>query len=215
MTSRRIGSDERRPARRRNPRGEGGRLRDDLLDAAGELIAEAGRVDAASIRAVARRAGVSAPSVYLHFADRDELVQAVLKQRFNDLHDAITEALESSAPEATAAEFLFAGCAAYVAYGLDHPGPYRVLFDSPAEPFTPDASAAADAALGLLIDGVAACQAAGSDIPGTPLEVATMVWCALHGIVMLRVANPLFAWPPVDDALRVMLERLVGLPAEG
>ena len=41
------------------------------IDAASELIAESGTVDAVSLRAVARRAGVSAPSVYLHFDDRD------------------------------------------------------------------------------------------------------------------------------------------------
>lgn len=211
MTSRRISSGG-RPARRRNPRGEGGRLREDLLEAAGELIAETGTVDAASVRAVARRAGVSAPSVYLHFADRDELVQAVLEQRFTDLHDAVAGPLGSLGPEATSTDYLFTGCAAYVAYGLDHPGHYRVLFDSPAEPFSPETTAAADAALGLLIDGVAASAEAGADIPGTPVEAATLVWCALHGMVMLRIASPGYAWPPVDQALTIMLQRLLGLP---
>ena len=47
--------------RPRNRRGEGARLRAEIVDAATALIDESGG-DALTLRAVARRAGISAPS---------------------------------------------------------------------------------------------------------------------------------------------------------
>ncbi|MGB3737621.1 MAG: helix-turn-helix domain-containing protein, partial [Ilumatobacter sp.] len=52
--------------RQRNPRGEGDQLRTDLLEAGADLIAEHGSVDGISLRAVARRTGVSPTAVYRH-----------------------------------------------------------------------------------------------------------------------------------------------------
>ena len=55
--------------RRRARRGEGERLREEILVAARELLAETNDADAVSVRAVAERVGVSTPSIYLHYAD--------------------------------------------------------------------------------------------------------------------------------------------------
>ena len=67
--------------RRRNARGEGERLRQELIRAASQLLESLPGEESLSLRAVARQAGVSAPSVYLHFADKGELVGAVLATR--------------------------------------------------------------------------------------------------------------------------------------
>ena len=56
--------------RRRNQRGQGARLREELIEAASDLLADQGNPDQVSIRAVATAAGVTPPSIYLHFADR-------------------------------------------------------------------------------------------------------------------------------------------------
>ena len=55
--------------RARNRRGEGARLRDDIVAAAVALLDETGDQAAVSLRAVARRVGIAAPSIYRHFAD--------------------------------------------------------------------------------------------------------------------------------------------------
>ena len=65
--------------RERNPRGQGERLRVDLIDAAVDLIAETGSVDGVSLRAAAKRAGVSPMAVYNHFADKDALLVAAVE----------------------------------------------------------------------------------------------------------------------------------------
>jgi AcrR family transcriptional regulator len=200
-----------RPPRRRNPRGEGGRLRDDLIEAASDLMAEHGTAEAATLRAVARRAGVSAPSVYRHFEDREALVQAVVAQRFHDLTDAIEAAGAAAGPDAGPPDRLRAGCLGYIRYGLDNPGHYRVLFDTPTGPFSEDTAEAANAAFGSLVDAIAACQEAGEAPAGDAFALAASVWPAMHGGVMLRIVATQFPWPPVEEHLERVLTGIVGL----
>src|SRR3989442_1618984 len=59
--------------RTRYRRGEGARLREDILEAASRLFFEQGGAEGVTIRAVAAATRVSPPAVYLHFADKDEL----------------------------------------------------------------------------------------------------------------------------------------------
>jgi AcrR family transcriptional regulator len=70
--------------RRRHRRGEGARLRGELIDAASRQLAELGDAERLSVRAVARAAGVTAPSTYRHFPDKRSLVRAVVEERFRD-----------------------------------------------------------------------------------------------------------------------------------
>ena len=63
--------------RRRAPRGSGDLLRDEILDAATQLLLDTGHAKAVSIRSVAERVGVTPPSIYLHFQDKDALLDAV------------------------------------------------------------------------------------------------------------------------------------------
>src|SRR5918911_1285314 len=79
------------PARTPARRGEGDRLRREILDAAIALIADRGD-EAVSMRAIARAVGVTPPAVYLHFADKRELMFAVLEHVFADLARALAAA---------------------------------------------------------------------------------------------------------------------------
>src|SRR4051794_538206 len=78
-------------ARSRARRGEGQRLRDEILVAATQVLADTGSEQAMSIRAVADAAGVTPPSIYMHFADKTDLVYAVCERHFAEL-DAHVEA---------------------------------------------------------------------------------------------------------------------------
>ena len=69
-----------RPARTRNPQGQGARLRADLIAAADGILARTGDVEALSLRAVAREVGIATPSIYLHFPDKSALIHAVLER---------------------------------------------------------------------------------------------------------------------------------------
>ena len=73
-------------------RGGGRQLRDEIVSAATRLLDEAGEDESLSLRAVAREVGVAATSVYLHFADRDELLAAVMETTFTRMIRAADEA---------------------------------------------------------------------------------------------------------------------------
>jgi AcrR family transcriptional regulator len=236
-----IGPDSpsRPSARVRNPQGQGGRLRLELIAAADRILAQTGDVEALSLRAVAREVGIATPSIYLHFPDKQALVQAVLVARFAELEEAVrTAVVGASGP----AEHLRAGCLAYCRFATENPNAYRVLFGRrpPPQPEADEASAdgltepppatpplgqreltdtskrphggfAGAAAFGFLVDGVGACIRAGIARPGDPFSVAINVWTAMHGIVSLRGTAPRFPWPPLERQLDDMLIGLVGL----
>src|SRR5688572_12677515 len=77
--------------RPRSPRGRGAVLRDELVRAATALLDRAGDPDAVTIRGVAAEVGVAPTAIYLHFADRDELMVTVVEERFAEFHRTIEE----------------------------------------------------------------------------------------------------------------------------
>ena len=79
--------------RHRARRGQGEALRGEILAAARELLAETGNQEAVSVRAVAERVGITTPSIYLHFKDKDDLLDAVCAEVFGALAVAMEEAL--------------------------------------------------------------------------------------------------------------------------
>jgi AcrR family transcriptional regulator len=116
-----------RPRRPRSPRGQGDRLRRELIDAAGEMLENGVSEESLSLRAVARAVGVSAMTPYLHFADRGALLTAVYDERLRDLTVELAAAA-GAGRSANAAARLRALADVYVSYGRSHPGPYRLLF---------------------------------------------------------------------------------------
>lgn len=197
-------------ARERNPQGEGARLRDELIAAAGRLLAADGDVDSLSLRAVAREAGVAAPSVYLHFASKEALLRAVVETHFAALQGAIETGLASGSDPASR---LLAGCLAYCRYAEEQPGSYQLLFNTP-RPDIKDSrfgSTSGAAAFQLLVDGV---TATGTARPDDPFLMATQIWSSLHGAASLRRATTGFPWPPLDDQVRGILEAFTGISYE-
>ncbi|WP_329375936.1 TetR/AcrR family transcriptional regulator [Streptomyces sp. NBC_01351] len=188
-----MSTDRRRP----NPRGEGNRLRADLVDAASHLLEVGDGEQTLSLRAVSRRAGVAPQSVYLHFADRKALLIAVYEARFGELLGALTSA---TGPDARGR--LRATCLAYCRYAEQHPGHYRVLFGTAGSPGWEPGEMAGLPALAALDTAVRACTNDSS--PG--IANATLcIWAAMHGLIVLRRDRPSFPWPDLDDLIDVLL----------
>ena len=199
--------------RPRNPQGQGGRLRTDLIEAADRILSRSGDVEGLALRAVAREAGIATPSIYLHFPDKQALVRAVLEVRFTQLADAVRAAVATTSGPVGC---LRAGALAYCQFATEHPNAYRVLFGRVSA--APQPASAADgarptppAAFGFLVEAVAACMRAGVAPDRDPVRVATNVWTALHGIVSLRRSVPAFPWPPLTEQVDDVLSALVGL----
>src|SRR5215470_5383264 len=107
-----------KPPRQRNPRGQGERLRDDIIEAASRLLADPA-APPLTLRAVAREVGVAPTSVYLHFDDIESLVLAVIDRRFSEL-----VRVQDEIGDAEPCQRVRAGCLAYCEFGLAHPGHY-------------------------------------------------------------------------------------------
>jgi AcrR family transcriptional regulator len=197
--------------RERSPQGEGARLREDLIAAAGRLLAAGKDINTISLRGVAREAGVAAPSVYLHFASKEALLRTVIDVHFSALKEAIEQGAKTG--NDAASRFL-AGCLAYCRYAVDHPGSYGILFNTPRHDLKDGGFAGSPGAVAFqtLVDGVTSCIEAGVARPGDPFRIATDIWSALHGVVDLRWGTSGFPWPPLEEHVRGILEAFTGIP---
>lgn len=196
-----------RGARGRNPRGQGERLREDIVAAALRMLDELGDDQALSLRAVAREVGIAATSVYLHFADRDALVLAVLERFHRDLVQAVDQA-EAGAPDPVAR--LRARIHLLGAWVRRHPGLYKVLHESTLNQRT--GMAFKEELTERTTAAVQQCMDAGlapADDAGT---VALDLRAAVHGAVSMRVNQPDLPWPPLDEQLDRYLTKIVGVP---
>ena len=89
-----------RTARRRNLRGQGALLREEILAAAIRVIDHAQNEGEVSLRSIAREAGISAPSVYGHFEDRQDVLEAVAESSWAQVCDEIGDVVaQASLPE--------------------------------------------------------------------------------------------------------------------
>lgn len=188
------------PRRARNRRGQGALLREDILDAASQLLVELGDEEKVTIRSVAAAVGVSPPSVYLHFPDKDTLIFEVCQQLFAALDHAIEQA---TAGVDDPIERMKARGLAYARFGVDHPEHYRVLFmqkpGSAPEGFGSE-QLMESAAFAHLLENVIEILATGRlepDLDAFPLAVE--LWALVHGCTSLLISHPTLGLPPVDD----------------
>jgi len=208
--------------RHRAARGQGEALRGEILAAARDLLAETGNQDAVSVRAVAERVGVTTPSIYLHFKDKDDLLDAVCAEVFEVLAVALAEAAaEGNSP----IERLAAQGQAYVRFALEKPEHYRLAFMVAGEPRNVD-SVLSDNCFGQLLTTVQECIDAGifPSGPEGPLRIGLDLWAAAHGLASLLIYKPWLPWGDVEEAVRRVLRasivgcslgnRLIDLPLE-
>lgn len=207
------------PARTRNRRGEGSRLREEIVEAAAELLDETGDPNAITLRSVARRVGIAAPSIYRHFPDQPAIVLAVVRGVFTQLDQQLRDAVTGAgdAPR----EQLLTLCRSYLAFAEHHPRRYLAVLGGLWIPDLEDASATAEdladlgsASLQLLADGLRSCVAAGVSSSTDPGADSVALWVGLHGLAHQRVASPNFRWPAgIADRVITALARLDDVPA--
>ncbi|WP_371477610.1 TetR/AcrR family transcriptional regulator [Kitasatospora sp. NBC_00315] len=189
--------------RHRNRRGEGLRLREEILTAAVRIIERTGSDQALTLRAVAREVGIAAPSIYAHFPDRDAIVDAVIIESLTQLRAAV---LGASSEFDDPVDALLAGCAAYVAFGTREAARYRLLFGSPRVKAEPADCPPGEGMLAFrtLVDSLEDCVRAGRSASDDPFGDAIALWTALHGQVTLRAGQPDFPWPPTDTVAQLV-----------
>jgi AcrR family transcriptional regulator len=195
--------------RRRRRTSRGIDTRGDLLAAAVALLAEHD-VDGFSLRQVAEAAGYAPPTVYLHFADKDDLLFHAAQAGCATFGARLAEAAAGARDPVDRIEAIGR---AYVEFGLAHPVEYRLMFLRRGDMLwraTPEGPAIIDG-FDVLIEAVRDAITAGALPPQPSREVAAWLWTTVHGIMALHLSVP-----DIDaDAARAFYERSARVLRDG
>jgi AcrR family transcriptional regulator len=199
--------------RRRNARGKGDLLRGDIIDAAVRVLQRLGPEDPFSLRAVAKESGIAAPSIYIHFVDRDALLHAVLDHLYADLLALRSAAEEKAARLGGGAwEQLLAASFATISFGLERPGHYRVIYEGRIMPrlAAPNRMAFAAQLQARTVELIRdiAIQGPKRRVED-PSRTSMLLWAAIHGIISFRINKPDLPWPDTFELAENMLRVLI------
>jgi AcrR family transcriptional regulator len=139
-----------------------------------------------TMRELAKELGCSAMTPYRYFRDKEEIFAMVRAAAFNRFA-ARLEAAARNAPETDHS----AVSDAYVAFALDEPHAYRLMFDLTQQAGVyPELAAASQRAWRMLGTHFERLVAAGI-LEGDPQLIGYAYWASLHGFTMLALAHQL------------------------
>ena len=161
-------------------------------------------LDRLTLRGLGDRFGVSAPALYAHFADKEDLLRAVAERQFDDLMARYVE-IDAAADPDRPLDRVRAQCRNYVRMAREDPELFRVMFL-----FPPELSPAsvppgvelpgATRAFQVAAEAVEQAIAAGAIVSDDPLLVALTLWSGTHGVATVLQLG--FGLPPdLEDAM--------------
>lgn len=200
-----------------------------VLDAARELFLSGGE-EAVTLRRVAERIEYSATTIYLHFPNKEALVQELCLADFAAYSRMLQQAERIPDPLARLRKMI----SAYVDFGVLYPGHYRAMFMTPAATSSGTANAKpTDADIekstrigenrtppppphpyDFLHTAVFKAMAAGCFQPQyrDVAMIAQILWSGMHGVISLHLVRARYAtlsWRPVQVAAEMMVECLL------
>ncbi len=140
-----------------------------------------------SIRSVAQRVRVTPPSIYLHFADKDALMDAVCARYFERLD---LEMQRLAAAHTSPVEVLRAQGLAYVRFAIQTPELYRIATMGEWRAGSNVDMALDSSAFKHMCATVQKLMNDGIYLPDDPITVALELWCAAHGVAAMLIAKP-------------------------
>ena len=194
-----------------------GNLKEALIQAARELIAEKGPAGFTFADA-ARSAGVSPAAPYRHFRDRDALMADVAREGFTRFEAMLTTGWANGKPDPITAFHNVGG--AYLTFARSEPAYYAAMFESGVPPdLNPELRAAADRAFAVLrtaAETLVSLLPAGKRPPS--LMMSLHLWSMAHGIASLfgrgdagRRTLPMTAEELLESEMLIYLQGL-GFP---
>jgi AcrR family transcriptional regulator len=183
-----------------------GNLRQDLVTAALAIINKEGP-GALTLRAVARRLGVSQTAPYRHFVSKESLLAAVAAEGFATLLGE-TEATLAMMDVDPVARYV-ASAHSYVRFALAYPDHFRVMYNErPPEFSVGPVAESGRKAFQLFVETIVDCQKAGLAAAGDPSLVAAKAWAYAHGLAALHLQR-LLPRRLDDDAVRALTREIV------
>ena len=190
-------------------------LRELILDAARELFITEG-YEGVSMRKVAERIEYSPTSIYLHFADKDELFRELCHEDFARL----AVELNVLAAEPDVVERIRHIGLAYIQFGTRYPNHYKLMFMTPHPggelddrdqevKGNPEKDAYAMLKLQVqqgIDEGVFREEYTDADL------IAQTLWSAVHGVISLQIAKGCdgwVEWVPLESRARIMTDAVL------
>ena len=158
-------------------------LRPRLLASALEVLQDQG-LEGVTMRAVADRAGVTAPALYWHFADKEALVREIARELSRVFKDQMLEAMAAPASEARLRRTL----QVFRTFAIAHPTYFHMLFVRPPTSKRGEIrdGGASPTIFQLLVDRVAECMRDGSLAKTDAQSVAMTLAALAQGLVVLH-----------------------------
>jgi AcrR family transcriptional regulator len=194
--------------RRRAPRGSGERLREEILDATTDLLMETECAKAVSIRSVAQRVGITSPSIYLHFADKDALLDAVCARYFERLDDVMQQVVRE---QPSTIDRLRAQGLAYVRFAMGNPELYRIAMMGEGRPGSDVDTTLNSSAFVHMRSTIESLMEEGVYPRADSTVAALELWTVAHGVAAQLISRPYLPFGEVEAfADRVMRSACCG-----
>ena len=202
-------SDTTPPATRsaRKPKGEGHSRRAEILEAAERIFVEHG-YEGATIRKIADEVGLSSTALYMHFADKGEILLQICRDAFDMLLASVRELAALDAPPEVRLRRMIE---AYIDFGFAQPNAYRLIYLTRPLEARDGAQSAAQELGGELF-------AAFEEVVRETVEAGRMSGDAStthlampasgHGVVSLMITKPYFPWAERERLIGVLLDAL-------
>ncbi|MEU2031101.1 TetR/AcrR family transcriptional regulator [Nocardia amamiensis] len=189
--------------RRRRPE----EVRREILDATAAELAEVG-VDQASLRSIARRAGLSHQLVAHHFGDRRAVLTAAAVDGFDDLIARTADAVTQVPADVPLGEHAIAVGTTYVQFARERPALFALMLGSTqVDDLDPDLIDRRLRIWNLLLNTVTKESNNGWGGPVEPEYMALLAWTVVHGLATLGRANPHDTG--VEDLLRTLNRAII------
>ncbi|MFO7798160.1 TetR/AcrR family transcriptional regulator [Rhodohalobacter sp.] len=183
-------------------------LREEILDVSKELLLKHG-FSKISMRKIAKKANVTATSIYLHFKNKDDLLLALVEESIANLNRVLRNTLDEAASPIEQLESL---TDAYVGYAMENPQEYEIIYMVRPEemPKYPREKFQQVREIYELLAGIIQ---RGKDRNlfdvEDPLVSAYTLWAQIHGVVSVILGKRLDTRVPIERFLDLATDHII------
>lgn len=173
-------------------------------------------IEALSMRAVAKAAGISAPAIYRHYPSKDALVTAIVTEAHDQLQKGLWQALAKH-PVGSLERISELG-AVYMSFARRSPDDYLLLFGPQPGGLRRFRRSAAHEAVSIALECIRDSIESGVMKKADPMTIALYLWGRLHGLIMLSLTFDFSKDYPAfneEDGLEVIFERTRSFAYDG
>lgn len=183
-------------------------LRNEILEVSRDLLVERG-FGKLSMRNIAKRANVTATSIYLHFDNKDDLLLALIEESIEHLKETLVQEFDSTKDFIQQLEGL---TRCYIRFALENPQEYEIIYmvrpeempRYPKEKFQQIRSA-----YELLAEIIENGKREDLIDVESPMISAYALWAQLHGVVSVILSKRLDTRIPQDEFIDQAIENIV------